>query len=656
MWLMCRQVTRILTLRFHDDNLCLAMDFQDYSSFEEPMVSIRVEGAEDDEAAISKSEWTPWVDSISERIIGILSTNAPLQGPSVYFLASLIPPLFSAIFDNLDFGMSSKSGLDVLHRLHRLLDLVVTAKIDAYLDILEVIAYHTPKARYLAASLLVAVWPKAIGHVTISRALTYSAYLSNSPAMKDVLQDHPHDHQFVPWCFISTRHVPVHECRYCDQTLNGFGLHCPFCFCSVHFDCYDVPTGCHLAKYCMTHDANVQKVALYRFSDVLASQRDSGPLVLYGGGHTFRYVNIFALCLCTVCREPLWGCHSQGLRCMSCFQFVHRECATDQVPSCRSFEYDSSHMSIEWKALRHSCTEFYGDILQFTRDDLLRKSYEEISVIKSMLWIQLQLLTNGVALGSLVIIQKGKSSSSTVVADFELHRVLELCEDILGLESISISEALDHYLLGARISRSKHEMLFDWTNLVYIVSAMKAPYCTQLGGANGSELLMVRQTDSGSADTSDELGHPFELVSLSHLRNALGYEFNIRSDSVVRLLLKYLHHLGFFERADRSPELFLDNVRKSIPCVFPLPLGLDLSTDVEMLFAAIESCLTDLDLSVNETGFLLLIRRLPPNNMASDYALARLVRALINWVFAEVRFLAHCFSTFPCLHCGRTIT
>lgn len=597
------------------------------------MVSIRVDGVDDEEPAPThKPQWTPWVDNLSHQVINILSTNAPLQGSAIYFLASIVPPLLAAILDNIDFGMESKSGLDVLHRLHRLLDLIFTAKLDAYLDVLEVLAYHTPRARHSAASLLVAFWPKAVGHLTITRALKSSAYLANSPAMQYVVQDHPHEHQFVPWRFTSTRRTPRHECRSCSQTLDGFGLCCPFCSCSVHFDCFDVPSGCHLAKYSMTSDASMQKVAIYRFSDVLGGRRDYGPQVLRSQGHTFRPVNIFALCLCTACREPLWGIYAQGYRCISCMQFVHWHCATSRdVHPCQTFEPDSSHILVQPSTLRQSCVAFYGDLLQLTKEDLTAKSFEEVSVLQSVIWVQVQLLENGLALGSMELMKKGSKKG---VDAFELHHTLKMCEELIESDSLPISDAQDEYLQTARITRKKHTIVFDWANLVYIASTIKAPFTMSTGHRNSSDMLGVYPPDV--SDSSDSFSHPYELVSTSHLRNALGCEFNLRLDSITKLMLNHLLHLGLFQRVDGRVDATDVEAGKGVACLFPLPFGLDFSTDVETLFGSIEACLTHIDLSINETGFLLLARRLPPNSMASDYATRRLVRAIVSWVFAEV--------------------
>ncbi len=138
-------------------------------SFGAPMVSITVDAAEEsDMEHQAKPKWVPWTDAVSPPVLSILSTNAPLQPPSVYFLASMSPPLLAAILDNIDFGLESAAPIDVLHRLHRLVDLLVTAKVDTYLDLLEVVAYHSSKSRHAAASMLSALWPKGMGHVIIS--------------------------------------------------------------------------------------------------------------------------------------------------------------------------------------------------------------------------------------------------------------------------------------------------------------------------------------------------------------------------------------------------------------------------------------------------------------------------------------------------------
>lgn len=78
-----------------------------------------------------------------------------------------------------------------------------------------------------------------------------------------------------------------------------------------------------------------------------------------------------------------------------------------------------------------------------------------------------------------------------------------------------------------------------------------------------------------------------------------------------------------------------------VRCAFVLPFLLDISTDVETLVTAVESSLTDLDLTVNEVGLLLLSRRLWPDGLSSEYALRRLSRTLIFWILAEASFVLY---------------
>ena len=97
-----------------------------------------------------------------------------------------------------------------------------------------------------------------------------------------------------------------------------------------------------------------------------------------------------------------------------------------------------------------------------------------------------------------------------------------------------------------------------------------------------------------------------------------------------------MHHLGFLERCDSEALRIHADHSQEVQCCFPLPFGLDISVDVETLVAAIEGCLSDIDLSVNEIGFLLLVRRFWPNGMLSTYTFRRLAKAILQWILSEV--------------------
>lgn len=296
-------------------------------------------------------------------------------------------------------------------------------------------------------------------------------------------------------------------------------------------------------------------------------------------------------------------------------------------------------MTIEWTIFRRSFADHYGDLF-ISQDDLGKKSYEEISVYLAVLWTQLQIMNNGVALGSIVIKQEKArftKPKDNKVDEFELQYLVKLYETKLASATLPLSAAMENYLNESQLLASNHAFMFDWSALVHITATIKSFYGVEKASVSTSpSLLNVNLPNIGLNEKSDA-PQPFELVPLSHMRDALGYEFNMFADAAARHTLCHLHQLGFFEREDLDPFLFRGKKElEQIHCTFPLPLGLDISTDIETLVGSVEACLLDIDLSVNEAGFLLLVRKLWPNGMTSEYAMRRLTRAVLGWVFAEV--------------------
>jgi len=567
---------------------------------------------------------------------------------AIYYAASLTTPLMAAVLESNDFVARPNSPLEALHRLYLLLNTIIHTKPDAYLNCLEAIAYHTVKARHAAVSLLVTFWPKAVGHVVVSRPLPIFSYSHSTDTRTNLSWPgyHPYAHQFVPWRFNSeSRPLSVEEeCRSCSTSIHGFGLLCPFCMSAVHYDCYDYPEGNSISHY-TTNDSNMQ--AMYRFCHVLTATRDS-DVTSTRKNHTFRPVNLFCLSLCFICRMPLWGNTVQGLRCASCTHLVHLSCLSDasdtNLPPCHSNSFNSSHVLIDWSILQNSFSNHYRDVL-LGEEDVSRWTHEELSVAYAVLWVQSQLLRTGVALGSVVIEQDGAQEVDLDKSDLQsfIHRY----EARLHSGRLHRSPTMQEYLEENNLIPSKHSIMFDWSNLVYISTIIKSPHDCNRPSAGSSDRLNVPQHNDASDPPPEQNIHPFEAVSLSHIRRALGSELGVLSDAAARLLLSHLHHLGFFDRLDKNPILFDEGIRhEQIYCNFPLPLGLDLSTDVETLVAATEACLLDVDLSINEVGFLLLVRKLWPNGMASEYASRRLARSVLSWIVTEVRYIRLLSSRF----------
>lgn len=616
-------------------NLPTAKDLVVISHGQGNPVSIQVEMALDDEESLSHqtASWQPQTSLATASHPGIQATNAPLQPLPVYYLASINAPLLAAILENID-----TTSLPPTYSLCRLLDTIISSKPDSYLDVLEVIAYHVPQSRRAALTLLATFWPRALGHVVLSKPLRV---LQGEPPWTGSMPDPPLQsstscaHDFVPWRFRQSQRPSIFDeagsssCQSCASPIMGFGLLCCGCMCAVHFECYDYPEGNVHHQCAVASDSGTRKLAVHRFCLIPSSKRDTDLINVKRAQHIFRRVNLFTLPICFHCFLPIWG--SQAFHCTSCKLFVHITCFDGPFAICGSVDISSVHMAVSLDSISRTFADYYGDLF-LSSEDLGKRSFEDISVSSAMLWTQLQIYNNGLALGSFVL---ASDSNEDPAKGFELQFLVELYEAYLSSGKLPVSATLGEYLEANQHNPSSSAIMFDWSTLAYISSTIKSSYDVQTPPSGTWPDLRVPGENVAIQDDSDAARHLFEVVTLGHLRNSLGYEFNMLSEGPARHCLSHLHKLGFFTCAE-FPTCVPELAKSTQHCYFPLPLGFDLSTNVETLVSAIEACLSDLDLSVNECGFLLLVRRFWPSGLASDYALRRLSHAVLSWIFSEV--------------------
>ena len=593
------------------------------------IVSIQVESFEE-----THPDFQEGAQSQTSRLLyanlSVPSQGTPGQSLTSYRLLSLLSPLLAAMSDAVNF---SKVSTFTIHRLRRLFDTIVDLRLDTSLNVLEVIAYHTHKARSTALRLLKSYWPRALGHCLVSKPFETLVDAGAVPSYQ------PYAHQFVLWRFTEHSGPTLfdgniwRECRSCLKQIVGHGLLCPFCICAVHFDCYDYPDGNLLTQYPMNLDPDTQRVAVHRFCHVQPSRSDRNLNVLRTSNHNFRVVNTFTLALCLICKLPLWGLHSQGSKCDGCNHFAHARCITAPtevvVPPCLTFPLTSAHMTILPHDLRNSFRSHFQSLLELEPDSLQHR--EEIMICSDVLWSQLQILRNGLALGSIVIEGGDKASESF---DLELSSLLDRFRATSLSQTSVLSDMLSDFLQESR-SPLLTTLLFDWSTLVFFASSTKLVDETSDTFARDiRDPFLGQHTDHNNAHLSS-----YDVVSLGLLRDRLATHFQIRLDIAVETLLGQLHHVGLFE----LPQIPLIEpggllrYQESL-CLFSLPLSLDLSVNVEILVTAIEACLSDIDLSVNEGGFLLLIRRAWPTGMSTNYALRRLMKSVLCWILTEVRY------------------
>lgn len=496
-------------------------------------------------------------------------------------------------------------------------------KSDACNDLLQIIAYYTPQARLLACSVLMTSWSTSLGHSVVSKPPT-SIQINDNLSNTHEKSSHSFSHHFIPWRFLPI--ARPNSCHSCSNLIVDFGLICPSCTCGVHFDCYDYPQGCSLIHYT---DHAIKKVAMYRFCRAITQGQRPLPVPRMQS-HDFHTLNLFTLCLCAGCRLPLWGCFSQGIGCASCSIFFHVDCLTSMtfdIPPCEYRVIDSDYMVINWKQLRNTFIDYYRHILPTDQKALRRCSYEEVAIYLAIFWTQLQILANGIAMGSIVVTQNEDDVPHISQLDeFELHDIIRQSQALLESNNLGISQALSDYHFENRLSRHEHNLMFDWSCLVFIASIIRGPHePAHTPQPDSSDFLRVEKSAPLKGHSPEDSS--YSMVPVGQVRWVLGHELNVVSEPVVHHLLETFSKLGFFQ--------ILESEKRSL-CAFALPFGFDSSVEVEILISAIEACLSDENLFVNEVGFLLLNRRLLPNGMSSEYALKRLARCVIAWLLSEV--------------------
>jgi len=625
---------------------------------DESIIQIHVEEAGDLTSAPENRRWKPW-SSLPSKSTNTPSSNAPSQDLVVYHLSSLVSPLLSTIFENITI---LNTTLPSRHRFFRLFATIIEAKPDAYLDIFEVVAYCSVRARQAAVVMLSTYWPRALGHPVVTKMLPTLNPLEFTNTLSETASSHvdQYRHSFVPWNFSSPSDSLSISCFVCAEELEGYGVVCPLCRCGVHFKCYTYPEGCSLAQYDVDPDGD-GKTAQYRYC-YSQSPRRFGRTELRKSRHLFKLANIFTLTLCFLCGKPLWGGTTQGMKCSECHRFVHPGClsrvSSKNLVVCEGRPTYDARVRIPWAALRQSFAETYKGFI-FKLDQLNDKSHEEICVLYSALWIQLQMLQSGVSLGSIVVEKPPPEAGSGPtrnqldkkgIRKFELHYLTQLYHSFLTGGNLRVSPTFEEYFLENDINAENHLICFDWASLVYMLTVIKSPPShLPLAGENSSDLLDVNLPEGShmiKPPANDAVtAHTYEIASLAHIRDTLGAAFDITSDDGARYLISHLHSLGFLERTDLADLWVSDDATTNYEeeyCTFPLPVGLDLSNEVETLAAAIEACLSDLDLSVNEVGLLLLTRRFWYDGMLTDNALRRLTKCLISWTLTEVECRPRC--------------
>lgn len=350
---------------------------------------------------------------------------------------------------------------------------------------------------------------------------------------------------------------------------------------------------------------------------------------------------------------------------------------------------------ISYDALCENLLDFYGDVIPKAEDDLAGRSFEEVGTMLSILLLQDNIMQCGIVSGCLLVSQESdhpllspmtqKSGSLEKDSDRKsvphvcpiLQNGINLCMAYLASGNCRASSFLSTFY------RSRHHNLEECVlskeeYLSHLGAMMKS---LTIAGAKSATLkahqrsfgdirghlqvgfLQVESAaspnggDGGRSEEDDETeacgNDPQEVLDRDTMLSWVMENLRIRSRKVAQILLQHMRNLGLFERHDGSPIVFCEEDDKGsgdsssrdleqqpAECIFPVPYAIDCASTVETLINAIEGCLADIDITINECGMLLLVRRCWPDPFMSRYTSERLIQAILSWIFQEDEVLS----------------
>ncbi|KAL0078372.1 hypothetical protein J3Q64DRAFT_1872237, partial [Phycomyces blakesleeanus] len=414
-------------------------------------------------------------------------------------------------------------------------------------------------------------------------------------------------------------------------------------------------------------------------------------------GHHFHLVNLYTIMLCASCVLPLWGISQQGYRCSTCNRFIHPECLAQAkrdrntnnqhsiLHTCQPYKsLLESDTKITQKELSKQLFSFYGNLVPKGENELMGRSFEEVGTVLNVLLLQENILHCGVAAGCLLVCYLSDDPLTSNTRDSgaltfaqpcpALRRGIELCITYLESGSCKGSSFLSDFY------SNRHHSLGEWMlskedYLSHLAAMMKSLAKSSNEGTIQSVIQTaseVKRRSAGDArgflqvvpnpfterwndddDFDDESCLPQEIMERSAMLAWLMENLHLKSKKTGEIMLQHMCNLGLFERKDAAPILFtsdttatgsflqsphslpLSSENEPVQCVFPVPFAIDCSPTVETLINSIEACFDDIDITLNECGMLLLVRRCWPDPFMSRYTTDRLIHAILTWIFQE---------------------
>ncbi|OZJ06243.1 hypothetical protein BZG36_00848 [Bifiguratus adelaidae] len=580
---------------------------------------------------------------LSRRVSTVSHSHSGNLAMEDYYAYSLFTPLFLLLLGRGD--TTSKASQNDNHwPTHgdlmksrnsqaslRAIEYLMQQKTDAYLNLLDVIANTPSESRQHAIEILFRYYGNCVGHLSISAPL-HLKHDSSQGALEHVW----FAHIFEP---DTGQGIGTAKCVNCLQRIESYGLRCYGCRSSVHLRCYYRPNA-EAKLLFLTTSQGTRKLLFPQFCEGAIST-NSRILV---AGHDFRLTNLFTLQLCMCCKEPLWGVCYQGYCCSQCTRFVHQSCLTDHAKDlhlCYADEYHEHEILIEATSLEASFERFWTPLYPRQGANFC---YEEISTLQTLLELQRHLYKEGVTASCIQV-------GSTNDEEDSGHRIytIKALEDGLtqcigALESIKPPSS--QYLSEFRPHAASFKYIYtDDAYLSHILAMLKSlrtsmddPFRDAYTSQNQLTVSNSSFLDSPGGLDSPTYFEPQEQLTASEMKAWLQKELGFMNDKLCQILLQQFLNVGLMQIADEIGSNVLSSstrIDEAKAFMFAIPTALDFSPSVDSLIDAIEACLADINLSVNETGFLLLTRRCWPDAFISQYTCERLLYGVLQWIINE---------------------
>ncbi|RXK35793.1 hypothetical protein M231_06931 [Tremella mesenterica] len=608
-----------------------------------------------------------------------------------HHIASLITQLILSLTSNIDLRTSRPT---TIFRVHRLFSLILNSKPDAYIDLLEVAAVSPSVSSRRALELLSSFYPHCMGHNNVARRLpsmTYSnLYERWSNSHDRVLGEDEDTHHFVPWKIenessssssshspssISQSYPSVQKCSTCQLDVLGFCLRCTLCHDIQHLECYNPTDDMFIHEVVvLSQQTSLPSVVSVKFSKSLSPTEDllsiSSSISSKRshtrrkvGQHDLRLINLFNLAICNECHEPLWGSTCQAMACLSgCQMLLHPSCVdrlqqqtSSKMVQCR-FRREvviddisgqgGNPFTLSSKELEGSYERCLPNLM-IKNEDLGKLSYDELCVLYGMIWIQDEILQNGILGGSIRIVDhtprpldnNNPSNTSNVSAskvDFLKTKLESIEKEFLthhGTSQPGSSALINHLSLQSIDRLPAKEYIFSHHFLTYIRTLLRCP-STPSHSPDG----LLSAPNSPNPNQEEDIPISYESLKMSSLVQNLGMDLDIHNPTIVAYLLDHLRTQGLIAyppSKGRHEINVIPHIDHDELVSFGLPMLMDSTPSIELLVVLIERLLVELDLTLVEVGLGLLVRRTWPDGLSSDYALERLGRAVMGWVMTE---------------------